>query len=113
MGSTSVRETTERGSEYAAPQTVKYVMGGSPQWPFALVTDTLDLEKLVGWHYRAELKGFNVKKQEDCWLAVVKATKAGRSMVAFVSGRDYAECIENTIFHLTTQSMSWRDDKFA
>lgn len=85
----------------------------SPFWPTTIMASNLDLAKEVAWHYRAALTGVNAKKTEEGWLMVLKAEFKEGAKVAFVGGRDYAECVEETLFQLESRGLHWREDRFA
>lgn len=84
-----------------------------PAWPTAIMANNLDLAKEVAWHYHAALTGVNAKKTDEGWLMVLKAEFKEGAKVAFVGGRDYAECLEETLFMLESRGLHWREDRFA
>lgn len=91
----------------------KYLALSSPYWPTSIMATNLDLVKEVAWHYKAALTGVSAKKTSDGWLLVLKAEFKDGARVAFVGGRDYGECIEETLFQLESQGLHWREDRFA
>jgi len=85
----------------------------SPYWPVSLMAENLDIEKLLAWHYAAVLEGLNAKRTEEGWVVVLKGKFKASTMVTFVYGRDYAEALENMLFLLESETLSWRKDKFT
>lgn len=90
----------------------RQVMQGPPVWPGGMVASTLDFDKEIAYQYRIVLTGFNMKRKDDTWLLVLKGEKRTERLVSFVSGRDFAECIENAIYLLESRGLTWRKDKF-
>ena len=90
----------------------KYAMMGGPKWPQKLIALSLDLPKELAWQSGRELTGLSCSKRSEGWLLVLRAVKKGRKEVAFVGGRDYAECWENAIWGVENGGLRWRDDRY-
>jgi len=71
------------------------------------------LEQEFSFLTGSELTGWNIKKRDDDWLIVIKATKGGKHFVAFVGVNSLAEAFDVPMAIIGGNALSWVPDKFV
>jgi len=72
-----------------------------------------DLEHMLGFYEGVYLTGMTIKRDEEGWFVVLKATRKGEAVVHYTGGRSWPEIWEFLAYEITHKQLSWRKDKYA
>lgn len=73
--------------------------------------ELLDLEKHVAWHDSYSLDQFVVRQTDAGWVAMVKAHRNGKPVIAYVNGGTFAACLELAGEFAQRGCLTWQLDK--
>jgi len=111
--------TTERsapggGSSASSTGTEEFVRALDPRGLYLRAgTWLLILPETLGWYEKVVYQGHTMKKREEDWLLIIRATKGGHAIVSFFSGPSPTECVRSAAVAARRKEMRWKSDRFA
>lgn len=70
------------------------------------------MQEIVGWVYNAVLTGVAYRIYDGQWSCIIKADFGARPMVAYVNGRSFAHCVDNSCEVAEAKVLTWYPDRY-
>lgn len=86
---------------------------GLPTSPERLQQVLDNLPESLVWHTGAILRGVTFRKDEEGWLAILKATVDGNPVVHFTGGRYWQDLGEILAYEILSDNLVWYTDRYA
>lgn len=104
---TDGRLSFEKARRTAEPAAAAWAMGD-----LVHKAAILDIDKHLAYNQGAHLYALNLRQRDDGWQAVVKVVQDGRYRVAFLTCRNFGDCLDTLAEFCQKGLLDFKADRF-